>query len=181
MLVENLRSAFESETHAWIRYRRFAVEAEVQGWRGIASLFRAAAYAEQIHAGNHGRILRQLGGATEVAPATIEVRGTVENLRTALAGELFEVNTTYPAYAEQARQCGDATVARTLKWALEAEKTHVRLFEEALALVELKPDSWVWAERAFYVCPVCGYTAEEREAAMCRVCNCAWTRFEVVR
>jgi rubrerythrin len=72
-------------------------------------------------------------------------------------------------------------VVRTFTWALEAEKTHVRLFEDALALVELKPDSWVWAARAFYVCPVCGYTAEEQHAALCGVCNCAWTRFGSIR
>jgi len=70
------RSASESESHTRARYRKFAVEADDEGWRGVASLFRAAAYAEQIHAGNHGRILRQLGGETELFPQPVEVRGT---------------------------------------------------------------------------------------------------------
>ena len=181
VLVENLRAAFEGESNTCARYMKFGLEANWEGWHGVGSLFRAAAYAEQVHAGNHGRILRQLGGETDLVPEAVVVRSTVENLRAALAGELIEVNTMYPAFAEHARQCRDVAVARTFAWALEAEKTHARLFDEALAFVELKPDSWVWALRTFYVCPVCGYTAEEREAAMCRVCNCAWTRFEVVR
>jgi rubrerythrin len=122
----------------------FAVEADDEGWRGVASLFRAAAFAEQIHAANHGRILGQLGGETELFPQPVDVRGTVENLRTTLAGELFEVNTMYPAFVERARECRDAAVGRTFKWALEAGKTQARLFDEALAFLELKPDSWVW-------------------------------------
>jgi rubrerythrin len=74
-------------------------------------------------------------------------------------------------------------VVRTFTWALEAEKTHARLFNEALALLECDDEeSWVTLARDFYVCPVCGYTSEqERETAMCHVCNCAWSRFEVVR
>jgi len=71
---------------------------------------------------------------------------------------------------------------RDVQVALEAEKTHMRLFDEALAFVELKPDSWGVGSGGHFTCgPVCGYTAEEQQAALCRVCNCAWTRFEVVR
>ena len=81
-MSKNLRTAFEFESQTRAQYRMFAVEADDEGWRGVASLFRAAAYAEQIHAANHGRILRQLGGETELFPQPVDVRGTVENLRT---------------------------------------------------------------------------------------------------
>ena len=183
ILVENLRTAFEGESNTRARYVQFAEKAHGEGWHGLGSLMRAAAFAEQIHAGNHGRILRQLGGSAEVVSMPVVVCGTLENLRTALAGEVFEVETMYPAFVEQARECRDVAVVRTFSWALEAEKTHVRLFNEALALVEFdEEESWVTMARDFYVCPVCGYTSEqEYETAMCRVCNCAWARFEVVR
>lgn len=182
-LIENLRSAFEVESDAHARYVDFAEKAEGEGWHGVASLFRAAAFAEDIHFGNHGRILRQLGGDIEIRPHAAEVRVTLDNLRVALAGELFEVDTMYPAFLHQAQQCRDVAVVRTFTWALEAEKTHARLFNEALTLVELEDeDAWITMPRSFYVCPVCGYSSEDRnEAEMCRVCNCAWKRFEEIR
>src|SRR6201988_4220760 len=96
VLVENLRIAFEGESNNRIRYGQFSREAHGEGWHGVGCLFRAAALAEQIHAGNHGRILRQLGGATDVVPKPVEVRATVENVRTALAAERFEVDSMYP-------------------------------------------------------------------------------------
>jgi rubrerythrin len=66
---------------------------------------------------------------------------------------------------------------------MEAEKTHARLYGEAIALlVGGKRESWIGEARDFYVCPVCGYTSEtEEEHERCPVCNCPWERFEIVR
>jgi rubrerythrin len=66
---------------------------------------------------------------------------------------------------------------------MEAEKTHARLYSEAIALlVAGKQDSWIGEARDFYVCPVCGYTSEtEEEHERCPVCNCPWEKFEIIR
>jgi rubrerythrin len=180
LLVENLRTAFENESTARARYTAFADAADSEGWHGIASLFRAAACSEGVHAANHGRILHQIGGSTEFTPPAAEIRATMENVRAALAGELLEVDTMYPAFLAQAREARDVAVVRTFTWALAAEKTHARLFNEALALLELDlEDSWATMVRDFFVCPVCGYTSENPyEAETCPVCYCAWARFE---
>ncbi|HTX76766.1 MAG TPA: ferritin family protein [Terracidiphilus sp.] len=182
-LVEVLQTAFEGESNVQARYREFAEKADGEGWHGVASLFRAAARAEEIHAANHGRIARQLGGHVEYLPHFVEVKNTLENLRSAVEGERFEVDTRYPAFVVQAELHHDVAAIRTFTWALEAEKTHVRLFLEAEALVEVEDeDAWVTMHRDFFVCPVCGYTSEEEnEADLCPVCNCAWKRFECVR
>ncbi len=179
-LMEILRTAFETETNASARYAEFAPKAEGEGWHGVGSLFRAAARAEQIHTSNHGRILHQLGGIAECSPQPVDVMGTFDNLRAALAGEVFEVDTMYPAFLEQARVFKDVAVIRSFTWALEAEKTHARLINEAIALLEIDDEeSWVTMHREFYVCPVCGYTSESPdEATLCPVCNCSWSRFE---
>jgi rubrerythrin len=65
---------------------------------------------------------------------------------------------------------------------MEAEKTHARLYGEAIALLQGgKTDSWIGAARDFYVCPVCGYTSEtEEEHERCPVCNCPWEKFEII-
>ncbi len=61
VLIDNLRTAFNNESNAHIRYIEFAAKADGEGWRGVASLFRAAARAEEIHAANHARVLHPLG------------------------------------------------------------------------------------------------------------------------
>ncbi|HET6170016.1 MAG TPA: ferritin family protein [Terracidiphilus sp.] len=181
LLVENLRSAFENECTARARYTAFADAADGERWHGIASLFRVAARAESVHAANHGRILHQLGGSTEFTPPPAEIGATIDNVRAALAGELFEVDTMYPAFLAHAREARDVAVVRAFTWALAAEKTHARLFNEAVALLELDlEDSWATMERDFFVCPVCGYTSENPyEAETCPACYCAWSRFEI--
>jgi rubrerythrin len=182
-ILENLRTAFGNESNARLRYVEFADKADGEGWHGVASLFRVAARAEEIHAANHGRILHQLGGHAEYTPRAAEVKSTFENVRTALESEIFEVDTMYPAFVEQAREARDVAALRTFNWALQAEKTHARLFNEALALLEIDDEeSWVTMARDFWVCPVCGYTSEDpHEADMCPACYCSWSRFEICR
>jgi len=181
--INNLLAAYEGESNASAKYSAFATKADAEGYHGAASLFRAAARAESIHAANHGRVIAQLGGEAKCTLYAAEVKGTLENLKTACEGELYEVNTMYPGFIEEAKASGNTSAVRTMHGAMEAEKTHARLYGEAIALVEAgKKDSWIGAARDFYVCPVCGYTSEtpdERER--CPVCNVLWERFETIR
>ena len=66
--VSDLVAAYEGELNAHVRYKAYAVRAEAEGMNGAASLFRAAARAEQIHAGNHARVIRHMGGDVEDEP-----------------------------------------------------------------------------------------------------------------
>jgi rubrerythrin len=183
IMLEKLRTAYVSESNGQARYEAFAAKAEGEGWHGVACLFRAAAIAEQIHADNHGRILRQLGGDLEFTPHPVDPANTLENLRTAVAGEVFEVDILYPSFVQQARACHDEAVERTYTWALEAEKAHARLFNEALAKMESEDEeSWITTADGFYVCPGCGYTTEqEHEAERCGICDCPRNRFGIIR
>jgi rubrerythrin len=181
--VKNLLAAFEGESNAHSKYTAFAVKADEEGWSGAASLFRAAARAEQIHATNHAKVLDQLGSRAECEIHPVEVKSTLENLKTALAGERYEINTMYPEFLVEAEQRKNKSAIRTFKWAFEAEKTHARLYSEAVELVEAgKTGSWVGAARNFYVCAACGYTTENREEhERCPVCNLPMEKFEVIR
>jgi rubrerythrin len=181
--VQNLLTAFEGESNANAKYTRFAVRADADGLHGAASLFRAAARAEQIHAANHARVIKQLGGEARCEIHAVEVKTTLENLHTALGGELYEVDTMYPGFLEEATAHNNTSAMRTFTFALEAEKTHARLYGEAIALLEAgKKDSWIGTAKDFFVCPVCGYTSETpEEHDRCPVCNCPWAKFEVIR
>jgi rubrerythrin len=180
--VQNLLAAFEGESNAHAKYTAFAVKADEDGLHGAASLFRAAARAEQIHAANHARVIGQLHGHAECEIHPVEVKGTLENLKAALAGEQYEVATMYPGFLEEATAHKNSLAIRTFTGALEAEKTHARLYGEALALLEAgKKDSWIGEARDFYLCPVCGYTSESKDAHVsCPVCGYAWKKFEVI-
>ena len=183
LTVQNLLSAFDGESNAHAKYSAFAVKADDDGLHGIASLFRAAARAEQIHLTNHAHVLDRLGSRAECEIHPVEVQSTLENLKTALAGEQYEIAEMYPGFLAEATEHKIAAAIRTFTGALEAEKTHARLYGEAIALLEAgEQDSWIAEARDFYVCPVCGYTSEiEEEHERCPVCNCLWERFEIIR
>jgi rubrerythrin len=181
--VQNLLAAFEGESNAHAKYTAFAAKADADGLHGAASLFRATARAEQIHAANHARVIKQLGGEAQCEIHAVEVKSTLENLKAALSGEQYEVDTMYPGFLEEATAHNATSAIRTFTGALEAEKTHARMYGEAITLlIGGKKDSWIGAARDFYVCPVCGYTSEtEEEHERCPVCNCPWERFEIIR
>jgi rubrerythrin len=176
-------AAFEGESNAHAKYSAFAKKADEEGLHGAASLFRAAARAEQIHFTNHSKVIAQLGGHAECEIHPVAVKGTLENLKTALEGENYEVDTMYPGFLAEATERKNNAAIRTFHWALEAEKTHARLYGEAIALLEAgKKDSWIGPARNFYVCPACGYTSEDpKEHDKCPVCNMPWEKFEVIR
>jgi rubrerythrin len=180
--VQNLLAAFEGESNAHAKYTAFAAKADEDGLPGAASLFRAAARAEQIHAANHDRVIRQLGGRSECEIHKAEVKTTLENLKTALQGEQYEIATMYPGFLKEATERKNTPAIVTFTRALEAEKTHARLYSEAIALLEAgKKDSWIGKQRNFYVCPVCGYTSELAEGQeRCPACSCAWNKFEKI-
>ena len=85
--IKNLLAAFEGESNAHAKYVAFAAKADADGLHGAASLLRAAGRAEQIHAANHARVIKQLGGEAKCEIHPVEIKTTLENLKAALAGE----------------------------------------------------------------------------------------------
>lgn len=179
--TQNLLAAYQGEINARARYIAFAAQADADGFAGIASLFRAAARAEQIHANNQARVLRQMGAEATAEVYACNVRTTLENLKTALSGENYEIGTMYPAFIEEATARINSTAARSFLWSLEAEKTHATLYSEAIALLEQEqPDSWISGARTFYVCPVCASTSKEDPVDNCTVCQYPSHRAEMI-
>jgi len=177
--VTNLLAAYESDVNAHARYKAFAAKAETEGLLGAASLFRAAARAEQIHASNHARVIRHLGGEIEAEIRPFRVKSTLENLKTALGGEQKEIDSVYPEFLVHAAAHLETSAMRSFAWAMESEKTHARLYQDAVAAMETGP-GWTQEQLDFYVCTLCGYTAKTQEADNCPACNFVWERFEVI-
>lgn len=160
---QNLQSAFAGESQAHMRYLIFAEVAEEEGKHNVARLFRAIAYAEQVHARNH---LRELNG----------IGRTLENLDTAIAGETFEVEEMYPAYNEVAKLQGEKGAEKSTHYALEAERIHAQLYKKAKQAVEADKDMEL---EGIYICPVCGYTVEGDAPGVCPICGVKGDEFKV--
>ena len=185
-VVRNLETAFEEETKNCNICKAYAARADEEGYPGLASLFRATALAEQIHAGNHARVLRHLGGSPGidrpviVSPAP-HLEGSFENLKAALVDQRFEVDYLYPAFLTTAVPLFDSTAIRSFHWAIEADKSHVQLFGDVISRVHLDGNSgWEYEKHALYVCGNCGYMAELPDGDNCPGCNYLWEKFEAI-
>lgn len=173
--LENLQAAYNGESNARAKYLKFAVKADEEGYLRVASLFRAAARAEQIHAENHARVIQQLG-ATPIATIELaEVNITALNLKHAISGEEYERDVMYPGFIAEARQSGNKAAVRTFELAMAAENEHARLYTEALLTLDTKG-----AKTDYYVCSICGFTTPDGDFARCQVCNNPRERFEIV-
>ncbi len=172
MTKEALLSAFAGESMAHMRYLYFAEVAEREGFRNVARLFRAIAYAEQVHASNHFRRLRDLNSDEKVAAgAPFGPGSTVKNLELAIRGEEFEVKEMYPVYLEIARFQEDREAELSFRYAFEAEKIHAQLYREAKGYVERGQDFPLDGKKV-WICPVCGHTyVGENPPEKCPVCG----------
>lgn len=159
--IENLKTAFAGESQANRKYKAFAKKAEEEGFKQVAKLFRAAAKAETIHALNH---LNVLG----------EVKSTKENLKAAIDGESYENTEMYPKFIKEAEEEGNEQAVLSFKGANTAEEIHKKLYEKALEKLEQGSDL---ETIDYYVCEVCGYTAEGEAPETCPVCNVSKDKF----
>ena len=155
---KNLLQAFAGESQANRRYLAFSKQAEKEGYKQVARLFRAAAEAETVHAHNH---LRALG----------VVKTTAENLKEAISGETHEFKTMYPAMIHDAQAEDQKAAERSFNHANEVEKEHAALYERALN------DLDTLEAVDYFVCSVCGYVSEKEPPEKCPVCGSKSTVF----
>jgi rubrerythrin len=173
--LANLQTAYEGESNARAKYSAFAFKADHEGFSDVASLFRAAARAEQIHAENHAKVIRKFGGEPKCTIHEVKVGLTAENLGAAIAGEEYERDVMYPAFLAEAQAMKQTAAERTFHWALEAEREHARLYRDALSALQAgKP------QVTYYVCVACGFTTPDGNFARCQICSNPREKFETV-
>jgi rubrerythrin len=181
-VLRNLAVALEEELKTHTAYKAYATKADQEGLWGLGSLFRAMARAEQIHANNHARVIRHMGGQAASEVPEPHVESSFENLRTAMVDERFQTDYLYPTFLTASVPLFDSTVIRSFHWALEADKSHSRLFRDVIARLDAQASAdWAYARHEFYVCALCGYTAQSRESENCPACNLQWERFETIQ
>ncbi|UDQ97630.1 rubrerythrin [Lentisphaerota bacterium WC36G] len=141
--IENLMAAFAGESQARNKYTYWAAAARKEGFHYIADIFEETAMNEMQHAKDEFKLL---GG----------IKSTLENLKTAAAGEQYETEDMYPTFAKEAEEEGEMDAARLFANIGKVEKHHEQRYEKLLALVESggvfeRPEPITWK------CGKCGY------------------------
>ena len=165
--IANLNAAFQGESNASHRYAAFARHADAQGFPYEARLFRAASRAESIHAAGHAKTITALDGTVDALKLEPVQPGAVaENLQAAIAGETHEFTVMYPEFLQLAESEDCKPALRSMSYAMAVEKQHAALYQAALDNLGQN------ADRAIYVCPVCGETVLT-VPEKCSVCGAA--------
>jgi rubrerythrin len=152
--MDNVTAAFAGESQANRKYLAFSEKAAEEGFRNIATLFKAASEAEAIHA---KKLLRVMGA----------VATTKENLAAAISDETHEYTEMYPGFIKtaEADKKSDAVLAFT--HAMKAEQVHAKLYEKALALINAGNDM---SREKVFLCPVCGNIELGKAPDKCPIC-----------
>lgn len=118
--MDNLQTAMKGESFAYAKYSLFADHARKDGNPEIADLFDSAAKTERFEHFAEEAQLAGLVGTDE------------ENLRNAIQGESYEVDTMYKQFAEEASSAGDHEAARLFEEIRQDEIKHRDMFVAAL-------------------------------------------------
>jgi rubrerythrin len=161
---ELLQHAYGNELMAVARYTAFAKKADEEGFKGVATLFRAAAKAEQVHAQRFGEALKKRNIKPVEIPYEPEVRATRENLLSSMEMEREERDNIYLAGMKRAKELGQKEAAELFDLVRSAETEHANLCTIANAMFDDQKGT-----KTYHVCNYCGYTTDVK-LARCPSC-----------
>jgi rubrerythrin len=124
--LDNLSTAMHGEAFAYAKYLLYAEHARQAGNKDIAALFEKAAKVERFQ---HFAEEAQLAGL---------VGSDADNLRDAVKGESYEVDTMYLGFAREAAAVEDKAAADRFEEVRQDEMGHRDAFKAALKVVESK-------------------------------------------
>ena len=162
--VENVKAAYSGESQANRKYQAFSEKAAEEGFKSVATLFKAASEAEAIHEKKLLKVLSAIGP-------------TAQNLEGSIAGETHEFTSMYPAFIKvaEAEKKTDAILAFT--HAMKAEEVHAGLYKKALDAIKAGHD--LGREKAF-LCPVCGNIELGKAPDKCPICGVFGKQFREI-
>jgi rubrerythrin len=162
--IENAKEALAGESQANRKYQAFSDKAAEEGFKNVATLFKAASEVEAIHA---KKLLKVLTA----------INSTEKNLEASVEGETHEFTEMYPAFirASEAEKRTDATLAFT--HAMKAEEVHAGLYKKALSAI--KSGSDLGREKVF-LCPVCGNIEMGKVPDKCPICGVFGKQFKEI-
>jgi len=162
--IENAKEAFAGESQANRKYLAFSEKAADEGFKNIATLYKAASEAEAIHA---KKLLKVLAA----------IEPTAKNLETSIAGETHEFTHMYPEFVKLAEAEGRTDAALAFTHAMKAEQVHATLYKKALDAVKAGNDL---GREKIFLCPVCGNIEIGKVPDKCPICGVFGKRFREI-
>jgi rubrerythrin len=118
---DNLSTAMHGEAFAYVKYLLYAEHARRGGNLELADLFEKTAKTERFeHFAEEAELAGLIGSDTD-------------NLKDAIGGEAYEVDTMYLEFAKDAKVAGDAAAAARFEEIRHDEMGHRDAFKIALA------------------------------------------------
>jgi rubrerythrin len=124
--LDNLSTAMHGEAFAYVKYLLYAEHARKSGHKELADLFEKTANTERFE---HFAEEAQLAGL---------VGSDADNLKDAIQGESYEIDTMYLEFAQKAKVAGDTAAAARFEEIRHDEMGHRDAFKIALANLESK-------------------------------------------
>jgi len=171
--LNNLLTSYNSESNAAVKYLVFARVAEQEGYKKVASLFRAAAKAEEVHKNHLAMVIKKMSSKPKVVIETPAVKSTKENLESALQEEAFGKDKMYPKFIKQAKAEKNKDAVRVFNNAKSSEADHVKFYSTALKNLP----EWKLYKTEFFVCSTCGFTVERITFEKCPICSAEKAKF----
>ena|SRR5271157_1666972 len=122
--LDNLSTAMHGEAFAYVKYLLYSEHALKSGNKELADLFEKSANTERFE---HFAEEAQLAGL---------IGSDADNLKDAINGESYEVDTMYLEFAQKAKVAGDTAAAARFEEVRHDEMGHRDAFKIALAKLE---------------------------------------------
>ncbi|WML67096.1 MAG: hypothetical protein METHP_00580 [Methanoregula sp. SKADARSKE-2] len=162
--VENAKEALAGESQANRKYQAFSDKAAEEGFKNIATLFKAASEAEAIHA---KKLLKVLNA----------VESTAKNLEGSIAGETHEFTSMYPDFVRGAEVEGRSDALIAFTHAMKAEQVHANLYRKALDAIKAGSDM---SREKIFLCPICGNIETGKAPDKCPICGVFGKQFREI-
>jgi rubrerythrin len=161
---ENAMEAFAGESQANRKYQAFSEKAAEEGFKNIATLYKAASEAEAIHAKKLLKVLTAIGP-------------TEKNLEASIEGETHEYTSMYPGFVKQAETESKSDAVLAFTFAMKAEQVHANHYKKALTALKAGHDL---GREKIFLCPVCGNIEIGTVPEKCPICGVFGKQFREI-
>ncbi len=174
--IEDLKTAFNNESTASLKYSKFAQVAQKEGYDTISKLFDVVSESSNILANSHRKTLEILGSRPGFAEiGSFDVKTTIENLQSAINGEAYQVQTMYPKFIRDAENEKAPQAGKSFTWAWDTGKKHLNYFRRFA--ISLSKGNTSGLPLTWFLCPVCGNTYNALDVKL--ICDFCLSKQEV--
>jgi len=162
--LARLQVVYNTTNNGFDRYQAFALRADLDGYAGVAALFRSVARGQQILYTAAGDALKELGSVPLATADIPDVQSTKENLDRAVKdAEAFDHDNAFITYSKRAKAEGNLKVAKLFEYVHDATIENGKLLKATLKNL----DQMKSAGPGYFVCGLTGFVATALDPSHC--------------